>query len=124
MTYASWMPRYRVMTDTPGKLDLFVVTFIDGRRAALQPIDEYEAALAKARAFVADHKCQVKVLPMTGPEVRNMLGLRLPDKPERMDPVLRRQMVDRLRGIGRDSDDEDARRDAFDLLSDMGAMQP
>ncbi|QHL91163.1 hypothetical protein GVO57_10470 [Sphingomonas changnyeongensis] len=123
MTYASWMPRYRVMTDTPGKLDLFVVTMIDGRRAALQPIDEYDAALAKARAFVSDHKCQVKVLPMTGPEVRNLLGIRPPDKPEPIDPALRRQMLDRLRRIARDSDD-DARRDAFDLLNDMGAMQP
>lgn len=33
MTYASWEPRYRVTTVHPGKLDLFVVTLIDGKRA-------------------------------------------------------------------------------------------
>lgn len=33
MTYVSWEPRYRVTTVHPGKLDLFVVTLIDGKRA-------------------------------------------------------------------------------------------
>ena len=123
MTYASWEPRYRVNTIPPGKLDLFVVTLIDGRRAAVQPIMEYEDALAKARAFHRDHQCQIKVLPMSGPECLNLLGIKPAEKPEPLDPVLRQEMVDRLMQIARDSSDEDARRDAFDLLKNMGAMQ-
>ncbi len=122
MTYAAWEPRYRVTTISPGKLDLFVVTFIDGKRATLEPIMEYDAALARAHTFHRDRKCQVKVLPMTGTEVLNMLGISRPDHPEPMEDALRQKMIDTLTQIVRESSDPDARTDALDLLADMGVM--
>lgn len=124
MTYATWESRYRVTTVAPGKLDLFVVTFIDGRRAGIDPITGYDAALAKADAFLREHRCQIKVLPMTGPEVRNLLGISLPEHPEPMDAAVRQQIVGTLTQIARESSDADARADAFDLLSDMGVLRP
>lgn len=124
MTYASWEPRYRVTTVTPGKLDLFVVTFVNGKRTNVEAITEYEDALAKARAFSRDHRCQIKVLPMTGPELRNLVGISLPDRPEPVDAELRQLMVDTAMRIARESSDPDARTDAFELLTDMGAFRP
>jgi hypothetical protein len=123
MTYASWEPRYRVTTVAPGKLDLFAVTFIDGKQANIEPITDYQDALTKAEAFLREHQCQIKVLPMTGPEVRNLLGIRLPERPAPMDAAVRAQMVTTLKAIARDSNDGDARADALDLLTEMGVLQ-
>ena len=122
MTYASWEPRHRVTTIEPGKLDLLVVTLIDGKRAALCSVLDYEAAVAKARAFAAEHQCQIKVLPLTGLEARHFLNLTLDDPPSELDPVLRAEMVKRLLTIARDSPDSDARRDAHDLLTEWGVI--
>lgn len=123
MTYASWEPRHRVTTIGPGKLDLFVLTLIDGKRATIDPITDYDAALAKAETFLRDHRCQIKVLPMTGSEARNLLGISLPARPEPMDAALRQQFVATLTQIARESSDGDARRDALDLLTEMGVLQ-
>ena len=122
MTYASWQPRYQVTTIEPGKLDLLVVTLIDGKRAALCSVLDYDAALAKARAFAAEHQCQIKVLPLTGPEARHFLDLKPDDPPTDIDPVLRAEMVERLLTVARESNDPDARRDAHDLLTEWGVI--
>ena len=122
MTYASWQPRYRVTTIAPGKLDLFAVTFIDGLRAYIDPITDYDTALARDDDFHRDRHCQIKVLPMTGPEVRNLLGIRLPDRPEPVEADVRQQLVDTLRQVASASNDPDARTDALALLADMGAL--
>jgi hypothetical protein len=122
MTYASWEPRYRVASIEPGKLDLLVVTLIDGKRAALCSVLDYDAAVAKARAFAAEHQCQIKVLPLTGPEARNFLDLTPDDPPSELDPVMRAEMVECLLTVARDSSDSDARRDAHDLLTEWGVI--
>ncbi len=124
MSYLSWEPRHRVTTISPGKLDLFVATFIDGKRATIDPITEYEAALTKAEAFLREHRCQIKVLPMTGEEVRNFLGISLPDHPEPMDADVRQQVIDTLMQVAREGSDPDARRDALELLTEMGVIRP
>ncbi len=124
MTYASWDRRHRVTTIKPGKLDLFAVTFIDGKRATIDPITDYEAALVKAEDFLRDHRCQIKVLPMTGPEVRNLLGIQLPDHPEPIDADVRKLVIDTLTQVARGGSDPDARSDAFELLTDMGVIRP
>ncbi|MDF7774043.1 hypothetical protein P1X14_02190 [Sphingomonas sp. AOB5] len=111
-------------TIRPGKLDLFAVTFIDGRRATVDPILDYEAALTKAEAFLRDHRCQVKVLPMTGTEVRNLLGIGLPDHPEPIDAAVRQQIIDTLTQVVCESSDADARGDAVALLTAMGVFRP
>ena len=123
MTYMSWERRHRVTTIKPGKLDLFVFTFINGRRAHIDAIMEYDAALARADLFIKEHPCQIKVLPLTGEEARNMLGVGLPDRPQPVDSDLRQQFVARLKNIARDGTDPDARTDALDLLAEMGVLQ-
>lgn len=122
MTYASWEPRYRVTTVAPGKLDLFVITLIDGKLATFDAVTEYESTLARARAFVRDRQCQVKVLPMTGPELRNLFGISLPERPRPMDAAVRQQITGTLLQVARDSNDPDARADALKLLADMGEV--
>ncbi|OWK29240.1 hypothetical protein [Sphingomonas dokdonensis] len=123
MTYASWEPRHRCTTIQPGKIDLFVVTLVDGRRAALDPITDYDAALARARAFHRDHPCQVKVLPLTGTEARVMLGITVPDHPQPMDAADLRLVRDTLTDVVRNTGDHDARADALALLTDMGVVR-
>lgn len=122
MTYPSWEPRHRVTTVQPGKLDLFALTLVDGARAALDPITDYDAALARARAFHRDRPCQIKVLPVTGPELRNLLGIALPARPQPVDAAVRQEMVDTLRRVLRDGSDADARADALGLLTELGEV--
>lgn len=124
MTYAAWGPRHRVTTVAPGKLDLFVLTLVDGRRATIDSVMEYDAALVRAHAFLREHPCQIKVLPMTGPEMFNMLGIQRPECPQPIDAELFRATVERLKQIMRDSNDPDARADALALLTDMGVVRP
>ncbi|WP_126175020.1 hypothetical protein [Tsuneonella rigui] len=123
MTYATWEPRHRLTTVAPGKSDLFVVTLIDGKRAMVSAIVDYNDALAKARAFHRDHPCQIKVLPMTGAEVHNLFGLCAPEGPQPMTEDERRLVVSTLTQIARDSTDADARGEAFELLTRMGLMK-
>lgn len=123
MTYAGWERRYRVTTIQPGKLDLFAVTFIDGLLATIDPITDYEVAFARAVEFLGDRLCQIKVLPMTGPEVRNLLGIKLPDHPQPMDADVRQQFVATLKQVASEGTDPDARADALDLLADLGVLQ-
>ena len=109
-------------TISPGKLDLFVVTLIDGRRAHIDAVMDYDAAVARAEAFHRDHPCQMKVLPLTGEEARNLFGISLPDRPQPVDAEMRQQFVATLTEIVRDSNDGDARREALDVLDEMGAQ--
>lgn len=124
MTYASWEPRHRVTTVAPGKLDLFVLTLVDGARGALDPVTDYDAALARARDFQRDHKCQVKVLPLTGAEARNLLGITAPERPQPMDATDVSLIRDTLLTVARDGSDPEARADAIDLLTTMGVVTP
>ncbi len=124
MTYMSWEPRHRCTTVAPGKLDLFVVTLVDGARAALDPITDYDAALARARAFHSDHPCQIKVLPLTGAEASNMLGIAVPDHPQPIDAADLRLIRDTLTDVLSNTGDRDARSDALALLTVLGVVTP
>ncbi len=122
MTYASWEPRYRCTTMAPGKLDLFVLTLVDGRRGHIDPVTDYEAALERARGFHGQHPCQIKVLPMTGPELCNYLGLSLPEHPQPVDAAIQQEMINTLLRVARESNDADARADALDQLIELGKV--
>ncbi|AOH85128.1 hypothetical protein AWL63_15345 [Sphingomonas panacis] len=125
MSYMSWEPRYRVTTIAPGKLDIFVVTLVDGRRAAVDAITEYEAALTRANAFSNEHpnRCQIKVLPLTYAEFCNLFNVTLPEQPEPSDPAERKYVTELLLHIARNTNDGDARSDALDLLLKSGVIQ-
>lgn len=124
MTYMIWEPHHRCTTIQPGKLDLFVLTLVDGRRAAVDPITDYDPALARARAFHRDHPCQIKVLPLAGAEARNLLGITVPERPQPMDDSDLRLIRDTLLTIARDGSDPDARADVIDLLTTVGVVTP
>ena len=120
MMYSSWVPRNWITTIRRGKSDLYILTLIDGKCAALEPVMRYQDALEKAQSFHRDHPCQIKVLPVSGPELRNLLGIMPAEPPEPMDPALRQEMVAALKSVVRDGSDPDARRDAFELLQQWG----
>lgn len=122
MTYAAWDPKHRLTTIRPGKVDLFVLTLIDGKRASIAPVTDYEVALAKAQAFHRDHPCQIKVLSMSGPELFNFIGLTLPDRPQPIDAGILQEMTDTLMQVARESSDPDARTDALQLLTKLGVV--
>ena len=122
MSWASWEPRHRITTVTPGKWDLFIATLIDGKLASIAPVTDYDAALAKAQAFHRDHKCQVKVLPLTGVELRNLFGIALPDRPKPIDAEVVQEITDTLMQVARESSDPDARTDALQLLAELGVV--
>ena len=122
MTYAAWEPRHRCTTIAPGKLDLFVVTLVEGKLAALNTVMDYDSALERAREFHRDNPCQIKVLPISGEELRNYLGIDLPKTQRPMTEAEREMIHGRLTGILRNSNDADARADALDLLSQLGTV--
>jgi hypothetical protein len=122
MTYAAWEPRHRLTTIRPGKWDLFVVTLIDGKQAGIAPVTDYEIALATAQAFHRNHPSQIKVLSMTGVELRNLLGIALPERPRPVDAEVKQEIIDTLIRVARESNDPDARADALQLLTDMGEI--
>ena len=122
MTYAGWEPRFRCTTIAPGKLDLFVVTLVEGKLAALDTVMDYDAALERARGFHRDNPCQIKVLPMSGEELRNYLRIELPKKRRPMTEAEREMVHGTLTGILRVSNDADTRADALDVLSGLGMV--
>lgn len=122
MSYAAWEPRHRLTTIRPGKWDLFVLTLIDGKQAGIAPVTDYDAALAKAQAFHAKHPCQIKVLPLTGVELRNLFGITLPDRPKPIDAEVVQEITDTLMQVARESSDPDARSDAMQMLAEMGVV--
>lgn len=124
MTYAAWEPRHRVTTVAPGKLDLFVATFLDGRLAAVQPVTEYDAALAKARSFLPERPCQIKVLPLSGREAHGFGLYEVATAPEPLSSADQALIRDTLLQVCHESSDADARADALDVLTTMGVIQP
>ena len=56
MTYAAWERRHRCLTMAPGKLDLFVLTLVEGKLGALDSVLDYDAALERARVFHRDNR--------------------------------------------------------------------
>ena len=64
MTHAGW-PFSGFFTTRPGKMDLFVLTLIDGEITHVEAIMDYDAAVTRAQALHCDRDCMVKVLPVT-----------------------------------------------------------
>lgn len=119
MTHASW-PFSGFFTTRPRRMDLFVLTLIDGEITSIETIMDYDAAVTRAHALQRDRDCQVKVLPVTSEVVFSLFGIKPPERPEQMDPALRRKLVNRLAKIARSSADRGARVEATALLKEMG----
>lgn len=123
--YSSWRPRFRAMCPEPGPLDLFLVILIDGRRMTIQHATDHARWRAAAERLAHEQRCQVKVLPMTGDELMNYLGI-VPDPPQpiaNLDPEFRQQAVRNCLDVLRECGSQDDREQALDLLTKMGALQ-
>lgn len=117
----SWISIDRVVTAEPGPRDLCVVTFIEGVRAAINPVTEYEQARAKAIAFAKETKWSVKLLPVTGRELMGFMRVKPSDfaSPSASDAEMRQLVVSTCREALRECDDGTVRREAYDLLVNM-----
>ena len=114
----------------PAPGDLFVVTLLAGKVVFIQPVADYEKALRLAEVFAGrvpppGRPFTVKVLGASVPELlalqgttREALVASLTPETEEDD---RQLILSTCREVLRDCDDAAARRDAFDLLIQMGA---
>jgi len=117
------------MPPAPG--DLFVVTLLAGKVVFVQPADEYGKALSLAEAFAgrvpaSGQPFVVKVLGASFPELlawqgttQEAVAAALPPETAEAD---RQLILDACRHVLRDCDDATVRRDAYDLLLQMGAL--
>lgn len=122
--YRTWRPIYRAMCPEPGPRDLFLVVLMNGRRVSLQPVTDYERLREVAERFAREQECQVKVLPMTGGELMNFLGIE-PGEPQSMDtldPAFRAQAVQNCLDAMQACIEPRERADAMDLLRRLGAL--
>lgn len=123
--YQSWQQIYRAMCPEPGPRDLFIVVLIEGKRAAIHPATDHARWRGIAERFAESQRCQVKVLPMTGGELMNYLGIK-PEPPrsiESMDPEFRQQAICNCMDLLRESGSEAIREQALELLGALGALQ-
>ena len=123
--YRSWRPRFRAMCPEPGPQDLFLLVLIDGRRVTIQHAADYAQWRVAAERLAESQQCQVKVLPTTGGELMNFLGIRRahPQPVEGLDPAFREQAVKNCMDVLRECGGQADREDALKLLGQLGALQ-
>lgn len=123
--YRSWRAVHRAICPEPGPRDLFLVILINGKRAAIQHADEYERWRGAAERLAAEQKCSVKVLPMSGSEMMNFLGIEPePSQPiANLDHAFREQAVRNCMDVLRECDGAHDREVALDLLGHLGVLQ-
>jgi hypothetical protein len=123
--YRSWRSRFRAICPEPGPQDLFLLVLINGRRAAIQHAADYAQWRGAAERLAESQQCQVKVLPMTGGELMNFLGIHCADlQPiEGIDAAFREQAVRNCLDVLRECGGQQDREDALTLLGQLGALQ-
>ena len=123
--YRSWRSVFRAMCPEPGPRDLFLVIVINGKRVAVQHADEYERWRVAAERLAAQEGCNVKVLPMSGSELMNFLGV----EPEASQPIanldaaFREQAVKNCMDVLRTGSGDRDRAEALDMLGHLGVLQ-
>lgn len=123
--YRSWRAVHRAMCPEPGPRDLFLVILINGKRAAIQHAEEYDRWRVAAERLAAQEGCNVKVLPMTGSEMMNFLGVEPePSQPiANLDPAFREQAVKNCMDVLRECSAAHDREVALDMLGHLGVLQ-
>jgi len=101
------------------------MVLIDGRRATIQHAADYAQWRGAAERLAESQRCQVKVLPMSGGELMNFLGIRPADPQpiEGLDPAFREQAVRNCLDVLRECGAQEAREEALKLLGQLGAVQ-
>lgn len=123
--FRSWRDVHRAMCPEPGPRDLFLVILINGNRVAIQQADEYDKWRAAAERLAEQEHCDVKVLPMSGGELMNFLGVE-PEQPQpiaNLDIAFREQAVANFMDVLRGGSGERDRADALDMLGHLGVLQ-
>lgn len=123
--YRSWRAPYRAMCPEPGPRDLFLVILINGKRAAIQHADEYDRWRVAAERLAAQESVNVKVLPMSGSEMMNFLGIE-PESSQpiaNLEPAFREQAVKNCMDVLRECSGAHDRKVALELLGHLGVMQ-
>ena len=123
--YRSWRAAHRAMCPEPGARDLFLVILINGKRAAIQHAEEYDRWRRAAEQLAAQEGVSVKVLPMSGNEMMNFLGIEPePSQPiANLDPAFREQAVKNCMDVLRECGGAHDRDVALDLLGHLGVLQ-
>jgi len=122
--FRSWRPVYRAMCPEPGPRDLFLVILINGKRVAIHQADEHDRWQQAAERLAREQECHVKVLPMTGSELMNFLGIE-PGPPQPMDaldPAFRAVAVQNCLDLLRETKEPRECEEAIDLLRKLGAL--
>ena len=120
-----------VSTMSPAPDDLFVVTTLFGKRVFVQPIRDYEKALATAQRFadLVQHPrpIVVKVLCLTHAEMTDALGIDPATVFQGQTPAqeaeLRQLVVTACKTALLDSPDSAVRADAMQLLINIGELK-
>lgn len=125
LEYASWRPIYRAMCPEPGPRDTLLLLFANGKRMGMYPVDHYNRLRALCEQWAKALEVQIKLLPVSGDEVFNFLGIQPgPFRPiDTMDPVERQQLVASCMGVMLEDPEPRIRHEAADLLRLLGAMQ-
>ena len=122
--FRSWRPRYRAMCPEPGPEDLFIVILIDGRRVSIHHAADHAQWRVAAERLAESQQSQVKVLPMSGGELINFLGI-APSPPQpiqNMDEAFREQAVKNCLDVLRECGSQEDREQALSLLDQMGVL--
>ena len=126
--YRSWRPIYNAMCPEPGARDLFLLVLVNGRRATIQHASDHARWRSAAERLAHEQRCQVKVLPMTGDELMNFLGI-VPGPPQPIeklkedDPAFYEQSVCNCLDVLRECGSQEDREQALELLTKLGILQ-
>jgi hypothetical protein len=124
--YRSWRTPFRAMCPEPGPRDIFLVILINGKRVAIEHADEYDRWRTAADRLAAQESCSIKVLPMSGNEMMNFIGV-VPEPSQpiaNLDPAFREQAVKNCMDVLRESNVSSDRTEALDLLHELKVIRP
>lgn len=123
----SWINPNRIVTAEPLPKDAALLTFVDGKIAALHLAAHHEWVTARAREIAEKFGRPVKVLPVTFAEALNFLGITLDEfvaNTFETEEEMRAWAVQSLKRVVRDENDGSVRREAYDMLVGMGEIEP
>ena len=118
--------RNMVCAIDPLERDSWVETLIGGKRMAMQPIAQYEAAVDWAVSMADQFDPPIHIVPIDANDLDKLHGERLERGLAAMTPdqrhQLRREVVTTAALAMRDCPDPDVRSDAYAVLDKMGVV--
>lgn len=124
----AWINRNGIVTATPSPREPIVLTFIEGRIAAVDRSENYEAVRTRAYEFAQSHRLGVKVLPVNFAEGLNFLRISREEFRAHFSEdewrELEADVIQTLKRALREENDPETRREAYDLLVAMGEIEP